>query len=122
METRVSDTILRRVIALQFGVLGSHVFCLVLLSGFMAGGLVAFGRQAAWWHGAVAVVLLGGDCLGLGPSFATSIVRPSSCLAAAGQTDVAESVLVVGAVPSSCLVAGLIVIEWRSQNQGCVWQ
>ena len=36
----------------------------------MAGALVAFGRQAALAAGAVAVELLGGDCLGLGPCFA----------------------------------------------------
>ena len=65
----------------------------MLLSGFMAGALVAFGRQAAWrpgaimvgpcrqaawWHGAVAVELLGGDCLGLGPCFAWGLNKHCS--------------------------------------------
>ena len=82
-------------------------------------------RQAARWHGAVAVVLIGGDCLGLGPSFVWGLEQALFCRQAAwrlGKLMIAGSVLVVGAVPSSCLVAGFIVIEWRSQNQGCVWQ
>ena len=57
----------------------------VVLSSCLAGALLTFGRQAAWrpgaiivgpyrqaawWHEAVAVELLGGDCKGLGPCFA----------------------------------------------------
>ena len=52
-------------------------------------------RQAEWWHGAVAVELVGGECLGLGlvlPGACISIVRPSSCLAV-GRTEIVGSKL-----------------------------
>ena len=66
-------------------------------------------RQAAWWHGAVAVVLLGGDCLGLGPSLAWGLEQALFGRQAAwrlGKLMIAGSVLVSGRCCAIKLLGG----------------
>ena len=72
---------------------------------------MAFGCQAAWWHGAVAVELLGGECLGLGlvlPGECAGIVWSSSCLAA-GQTEI------VGSNGASLALFGCLAVWWLGE-------
>ena len=66
-------------------------------------------RQAAWWHGAVAVVLLSGDCLGLGPNLAWGLEQALFGRQAAwrlGKLMIAGSVFVSGRCCAIKLLGG----------------